>query len=126
MNDLVMSYPVGIDFHKVVMESDIVNKTVNDFLGNLLQAVVIVTLVMLAFLGLRTGIIVATLIPVTMACALFMMSLFDIGVDQISLAALMISLGLLVDNAIVMAESILVKIEAGIERERAALSSAMS
>ncbi len=124
MNDLVMSYPVGIDFHKVTMESDIVNKTVNDFLDNLLQAVVIVTLVMLAFLGLRTGIIVATLIPVTMASAFFMMSLFDIGVDQISLAALMISLGLLVDNAIVMAESILVKIEAGIEREKAALSAA--
>ncbi|PCJ32660.1 MAG: acriflavine resistance protein B, partial [Moraxellaceae bacterium] len=124
MNELVIAYPVGLDFHKVAMESDLVNKIVSDFLGNLLQAVAIVTLVMLIFLGLRTGFIVAMLIPVTMACAFFVMSLLDIGLDQISLAALMISLGLLVDNAIVMAENIMVKIADGIERKQAALSAA--
>ncbi|OUS25055.1 acriflavine resistance protein B [Gammaproteobacteria bacterium 45_16_T64] len=124
MKALGASYPIGIDFHKVTMESDVVNKTVSDFIGNLVQAVVIVTLVMLVFLGLRTGIIVAMLIPVTIASAFFMMSIFDIGLDQISLAALMISLGLLVDNAIVMAESIMVKISNGEDRKIAALNAA--
>ena len=63
---------------------------------------------MLVTLGLRTGVIVSALIPMTMVASLVVMSFFDIGLDQMSLAALIISLGLLVDNAIVMSESILV------------------
>lgn len=121
MSEIILSYPIGIDFNKLAMESDVVNKTVSDFVSNLLQAIVVVTLVMLVFLGLRTGVIVAMLIPVTIATTFFVMSMFDIGLDQISLAALMIALGLLVDNAIVMAESIMVKMEQGIERVKAAL-----
>ncbi|MCG8670096.1 MAG: efflux RND transporter permease subunit [Pseudomonadales bacterium] len=124
MEEILQSYPIGIDFKKVAMESDIVNKTVSDFVSNLLQAIVVVTLVMLAFLGLRTGVIVAVLIPVAIASTLFVMTLLDIGMDQISLAALMIALGLLVDNAIVMAESIMVKMSDGIERKKAALEAA--
>ena len=124
MQASLQDYPLGIDFHVVAMEADVVNQTVSDFISNLLQAVAVVTLVMLVFLGLRTGIIVATLIPVAIASSLFVMSLFEIGLDQISLAALMIALGLLVDNAIVMAESIMVKIGAGVPRYQAALSSA--
>ena len=66
-----------------------------------MQAVAIVLVVMLLSLGLRTGLVVATLVPVTMIIAMWAMSIFDIQIDQMSLAALIIALGLLVDNAIV-------------------------
>ena len=124
MKETVNSYPIGIEFNEVAFEADIVNKTIDDFISNLIQAILVVTSVMLVFLGLRTGIIVAALIPVTIATAMFIMNELDIGLDQISLAALMISLGLLVDNAIVMAESIMVKIGEGESRMEAALSAA--
>ena len=67
-------------------------------------------LVMLGFLGIRTGLVVASLIPMTILMSLFIMGSLDIGLDQMSLAALIIALGMLVDNAIVMSESIMVMI----------------
>ena len=97
---------------------------VNEFVGNLLQAVVIVALVMLAFLGLRTGLVVASLIPSTMIAAFLVMSVFDIGIDQMSLASLIIALGMLVDNAIVMSESTMVQMSQGKSAKKAAIDSA--
>ena len=78
-----------------------------------MQAVAIVLIVMLLTLGLRTGLVVATLVPVTMIIAMWAMSVFEIQLDQMSLAALIIALGLLVDNAIVISESIMVRMAAG-------------
>ena len=89
-----------------------------------LQAVGIVLAIMLLFLGLRTGLVVASLVPTAMIMALLVMSFLGIGLDQMSLAALIISLGLLVDNSIVMAESILVQITEGKPRLDAAVDSA--
>ena len=80
---------------------------------NLGQAVAIVLVVMLLFLGPRTGLVVASLVPTAMIASLLVMAFFDIGLDQMSLAALIIALGMLVDNAIVMAESIMVRMAAG-------------
>ncbi|MBT3345927.1 MAG: efflux RND transporter permease subunit [Gemmatimonadetes bacterium] len=117
-------YPIGIEFDFVSFQPDIVQKKVDDFVSNLLQAMAIVMLVMLLTLGLRTGIIVSSLIPMTMISALWMMSLFGIGLDQMSLSALIISLGLLVDNAIVMSESILVGMQRGDSALDAAVDSA--
>ena len=117
-------YPVGVEFDVIQFQSDAVSTKVSDFVGNLLQAVVIVALVMLAFLGLRTGLVVASLIPSTMIAAFLVMSVFDIGIDQMSLASLIIALGMLVDNAIVMSESIMVRMAAGEKAKRAAIASA--
>ena len=91
---------------------------------NLGQAVAIVLAVMLLFLGPRTGLVVASLVPMAMITALLVMSWLDIGLDQMSLAALIIALGMLVDNAIVMAESIMVQISAGRRPVEAAVGSA--
>lgn len=101
-----------------------VEEKVNDFAENLIQAVAVVTLVMLLTLGLRTGLIVAALIPASMISGILLMSFFNISVDQISLAALIISLGMLVDNGIVMSESILVQMEKGKKAFNAAIDSA--
>jgi multidrug efflux pump len=117
-------YPIGVDFQLVSFLPADVEKKVNDFSSNLIQAVVIVTIVMLLSLGLRTGLIVAVLIPSSMIFALLIMSLFNIGIDQISLAALIIALGMLVDNGIVMSESILVQMQNGKKAIDAAVDSA--
>lgn len=107
------SYPWGITLEKLWFQSTLVEEIVDDFVSNLLQAIGIVILVMIAFLGLRTGLVVAALIPTTMIITFYVMALFDITVNQVSLTALIIALGLLVDNAIVVVESIIVKRGAG-------------
>ncbi len=117
-------FPIGVDFHEVYFQPDFVERKVSDFLGNLIQAVVIVLAVMLAFMGLRTGLVVASLVPMAMVMALLVMSFLQIGIDQMSLASLIISLGLLVDNAIVMSESIMVGMQEGKPVSRAAVDSA--
>ncbi|MBT8136548.1 MAG: efflux RND transporter permease subunit, partial [Gammaproteobacteria bacterium] len=117
-------YPIGIEFGELQAQADIVARKISDFTGNVGQAIVIVVLVMLVFLGLRTGLIVASLIPMTIAAALFVMGLLDIGLDQMSLASLIIALGMLVDNAIVMSESIMVSMEEGKPAKQAAIEAA--
>ena len=117
-------YPIGLEFDIVAFQPREVEKKVNDFVGNLGQAVLVVVGVMLVFLGLRTGLIVASLIPMAIIMTLLVMSIFSIGIDQMSLAALIISLGLLVDNAIVMTESTMVQISEGKSPVEAAVASA--
>lgn len=104
-------FPEGIDFEIVAYEHIIADEKVNEFVGNLVQSIVVVILIMFAFLGIRTGLIVASLIPSTIIITFVFMSFFDIGLDKVSLAALIIALGMLVDNAIVMSELIMVKME---------------
>ena len=113
MPEIADRYPWGIEIEKIWFQADLVTKSVRDFASNLFQAIGIVILVMIGFLGFRTGLVVAALIPSTMIVTFFVMQVFDITVNQISLAALIIALGLLVDNAIVMVESVLVKRENG-------------
>ncbi len=118
---LTARYPWGIDLEKVWFQADLVETNVDNFSTNLLQAVLIVIVVIVVFLGLRTGLVVASLIPTTIIATFFALQIFEISVNQISLAALIISLGLLVDNAIVIVESILVKREQGVGAVEAAI-----
>lgn len=117
-------YPIGVDFSLVSFMPKEVEEKVNDFASNLIQAVVVVTIVMLLTLGLRTGLIVAALIPASMISGILLMSFFNISVDQISLAALIIALGMLVDNGIVMSENIMVQMNGGKKALQAAIDSA--
>ncbi|CAM2067406.1 Efflux RND transporter permease subunit [Sulfidibacter corallicola] len=118
-------YPIGIEFDIVSFEPDAVAEVIANFTGNLGQSVLVVMISMILFLGFRTGLIVASLIPSTILTTFLVMGAFDIGLDQISLAALIISLGLLVDNAIVMAESIMVNMAEGQKPIEAAVASSM-
>ncbi|MCG8325761.1 MAG: efflux RND transporter permease subunit, partial [Thiotrichales bacterium] len=121
--DITNRYPWGIELEKVWFQAELVEKAVDDFVRNLFQAIGIVVLVMILFLGIREGLVVATLIPSAMLIALFIMQNFGITINQVSLAALIISLGLLVDNAIVIVESILVKFHSGISAIESAIRS---
>jgi len=114
-------YPHGVSLKPVFSQPKLVENSVSSFMSNLLQAVLIVAGIMFAFLGLRTGVIVASLIPTTIVVTFVCMSAFGITVNQISLAALIIALGLLVDNAIVMAEAIMIRRQNGEDRFKAAL-----
>ncbi|MBT8339934.1 MAG: efflux RND transporter permease subunit, partial [Desulfatitalea sp.] len=117
-------YPHGVEMVRAASQDTFVGKSVSDFIVNLVQAVVAVLVSMLVFLGLRTGLIVASLIPVTIVSTLLAMSIVGVGLNQVSLAALIIALGILVDNAIVISEAIMVKMENGVEAIDAAISSA--
>jgi multidrug efflux pump len=122
--ELESQYPIGIDFNVLIYQPGDVARLVDDFSSNLLQAIIIVMGAMILFLGLRTGLVVATLIPTAIAMALVLMGLFEIGLDQMSLASLIIALGMLVDNAVVMAESVIVQMSQGKRPIDAAVASA--
>ncbi|MFC3094886.1 efflux RND transporter permease subunit [Alteromonas sediminis] len=122
--EFTRTYPYGIEFDVVNFIPKEVDNKVKDFVISLVQAVSIVTAVMLLTLGIRTGLVVSALIPTAILFSLIVMQFFHIGLDQISLAALIIALGMLVDNGIVMSENILVRMEKGEDALAAALGSA--
>ena len=117
-------YPLGIELETVAFEPERVEKKVNEFADNVLQAVAIVLVSMLAMLGLRTGLIVASLVPSAMLMSLMVMQWMGLGLNQMTLASLIIALGMLVDNAIVMSESIMVSMSEGLSPVEAAVGSA--
>ncbi len=112
--------PVGLSFNTVTSQPKIVAHSVNDFVHSLIEALVIVLGVSLLSLGLRTGIVVAISIPVVLATTFLVMNFFDIGLHKISLGALILALGLLVDDAIIAVEMMSSKMEQGWDRVRAA------
>ena len=116
--------PWGFKIVRATSQDEVVDDSVKNFLGNLYQAVAVVLLVMLLFLGFRTGLIVASLIPMAIITTILLMSQSGLGLNQVSLASLIIALGMLVDNAIVVSESIMVKMENGEKAIDAAITSA--
>lgn len=112
--------PVGVKLDRVADQPRAVASSVDEFVRSLAEAVSIVLAVSLLSLGLRTGVVVAISIPVVLAITFLFMYEFDIGLHKISLGALVIALGLLVDDAIIAVEMMATKIEQGWERTRAA------
>ncbi len=113
--------PIGLELSRITSLDSFIDVKINDFIGNLFQSVVIVLAVMIFFLGLRTGVVIASLIPMVTITTLMTMGLIDIGLNQVTLAALIMALGMMVDNGIVVAESIMVKMEKGIKPTQAAV-----
>ena len=111
--ELPARYPHGIDFELTYFQPQDVEQKVDEFVVSVLQAIGIVLIVMLLFLGFRTGLVVSSLIPMAMVITLWVLSLVGESIHQMSLAALIIALGLLVDNAIVVSEAILVRLNKG-------------
>ena len=115
--------PVGLEVNRLASIDTYIDVKISDFIGNLLQSIGIVLAVMLIFLGLRTGLVIASLIPIVTITTLFIMGLIDVGLNQITLAALIMALGMMVDNGIVVAESVMVKLENGADVKKAAIDS---
>ena len=115
--------PVGLEAFRISSLDTYISSKISGFVGNLIQAIAIVLAVMLFFLGLRTGFIIASLIPIVTITTLMIMGIIGMGLNQITLAALIMALGMMVDNGIVVAESIMVKVEKGIDIKKAAVDS---
>ena len=113
--------PVGLELVRLASLDTYIDVKISDFIVNLMQSIGIVLLVMLLFLGMRTGAIIASLIPMVTIMTLMLMGVISMGLNQVTLAALIMALGMMVDNAIVVAETIMVKMENGIDAKTAAI-----
>jgi multidrug efflux pump len=114
------SLPVGMQLRKITDQSDAVSSSIGEFVWALAEAVAIVLAVSFFFLGRRAGAVVALSIPLVLAMTFAAMDYFGIGLHKISLGALIVALGLLVDDAIIAVEMMAVKMEQGFDRMKAA------
>jgi len=117
---LQKSLPVGLEFDRVADQPRAVTRSVGEFVDTLAIAVAIVLLVSFFSLGLRTGLVVALSIPLVLAMTFAAMKYFGIDLHKISLGALVLALGLLVDDAIIAVEMMAIKMEQGYDRVKAA------
>ena len=113
--------PVGVEAGVVSLQSEAVTIAINGFVVSLLQAVAIVIVVLLFFMGLRSGILIGFVLMVTIAGTFIFMSPMEIALERISLGALIIALGMLVDNAIVVVDGVLVRLEKGIDAKKGSI-----
>ncbi|MCU4420531.1 efflux RND transporter permease subunit [Acinetobacter lwoffii] len=117
---LQKALPLGMELQKVSDQPVAVKRSINEFMKVLAEAVIIVLLVSFFSLGFRTGLVVAFSIPLVLAMTFAGMQLFDVGLHKISLGALILALGLLVDDAIIAIEMMAIKMEQGYSRLQAA------
>ena len=120
MARLQQDLPAGVEVHVVADQPQIVKRSIKLFLESLGEAMAIVLLVSFLSLGMRTGAVVALSIPLVLAITFLLMMAFGIDLQRISLGALVIALGLLVDDAIIAVEMMVVKMEQGWDKFKAA------
>ncbi|OAM52547.1 multidrug transporter [Methylovorus sp. MM2] len=120
MDAVQANLPLGIELSKVAYQSTVIEEAVDEFMIKFVAALAVVMIVSLITLGFRVGIVVALAVPLTLAAVLVVMLLTDREFDRITLGALILSLGLLVDDAIISIEMMVVKMEEGWDRVKAA------
>lgn len=113
INQLFSTYPDDLKVDEVLFLPEDVDQSINNFIMNLLQGMVLVIIVVLIGMGKRNSVIVSFTIPLSIAITFIAMIFLDIEVQQVSIAALIIALGILVDNSIVISDAIQVKINEG-------------
>src|SRR5271166_1054314 len=112
--------PRGVTIARIADQPEVVDKAVGEFTRSFVEALAIVLAVSFLSLGLRAGFVVATSVPLVLAIVFVAMAALGLDLQRVTLGALIIALGLLVDDAIIATEMIVVKLEQGWERERAA------
>ena len=120
MQAITLELPLGIEITQIADQPQIVEHSVSDFLRSFAEALAIVLAVSLLSLGWRTGIVVALSVPLVLAIVFVVMYAWGMDLHRITLGALIIALGLLVDDAIIAIEMMVVKMEQGWDRARAA------
>lgn len=120
MTNIQSEMTAGLEIHQVSDQPKVVEESIDDFVSTLREAVIIVLAVSFLSLGLRTGMVVAGCIPLVLAAVFCGMYIFGIDLHKVSLGALIISLGLLVDDAIIAVEQMSVQLERGHSRFDAA------
>ncbi|WP_349362952.1 MAG: efflux RND transporter permease subunit [Roseitalea porphyridii] len=122
IDGFVADQPIGIEATISTFQSEVVETSVNGALVNMAQTIAVVFLVMLVFLGLKTALVVAAIVPLAISFSFALMPSVGVGLQQVSIAAIIISLGILVDNGVVIVEDIQRRIGAGEARRDAALA----
>ncbi|MCD8481357.1 MAG: efflux RND transporter permease subunit [Verrucomicrobia bacterium] len=117
---LVANRPLGMELHTISNQGVSVKESIQSFINNLLSAIAIVVVVLLLFMGLRSGLIIGFVLLLIVAGTLMAMAIHGIDMHRVSLGALIIALGMLVDNAIVVTDGMLVRIRAGEDRLKVA------
>jgi multidrug efflux pump subunit AcrB len=120
LQNLLPITPVGMELIPVYDQPQEVDNSVGGFIISVAQAVGIVIVVLLLFMGLRSGLVIGAVLVITVAGTLFIMYLYGIELQRISLGALVIALGMLVDNAIVVADGMLIRMDSGMSARDAA------
>ena len=115
IKELMNQVPLGMELVEISMQSKSVTKAVNGFVVNLLEAVAIVIIILLIFMGLRSALIIGFILVLTIATTFVVMGYYQITLERISLGALIIALGMLVDNAIVVVDSMKVRMQKGMD-----------
>lgn len=116
LKELEPQTPIGMNLGLIYYQSDTVQKAINNFLLNLLEALSIVIAILLIFMGFRSGMLIGGVLLLTIFATFIAMKLVRIDLHSISLGALIVALGMLVDNAIVVADGLLVRIQSGEDR----------
>ena len=120
IDKIASQLPVGIDFTKITDQSQVIKASVDEFMMKFFMALGVVMLVCLLSMGWRVGIVVATAVPLTLAIVFLIMLTTDRVLDRVTLGSLIIALGLLVDDAIIAIEMMVVKLEEGLNKIEAA------
>ncbi len=121
LDELAAQTPIGIELGIIAHQSEAVTTSINGFVISLAEALAIVIGVLMIAMGLRSGVLIGVILLLTVLATLVVMKMQGIMLERISLGALIIALGMLVDNAIVVVEGILVNIQKGMARIESAL-----
>jgi multidrug efflux pump subunit AcrB len=105
--------PLGVEIDDIYNQPKEVEKSVSGFVNSVFEALVIVVVVLLFFMGLKVGLIIGAVLLITVSGTLWIMNIFGIELQRVSLGALIIALGMLVDNAIVVSEGMMIRIQRG-------------
>jgi len=124
MEELIDELPVGLEVNQVHWMSDVVEESVNGFFINLAEAVLIVLVVLAVSMGWRMGILIGIDLVLVILGTFIVMAAMDIQLQRMSLGALVIALGMMVDNSIVVADGFVVRLRQGMDRKKAAIESA--
>ncbi|AJR05432.1 AcrB/AcrD/AcrF family protein [Photobacterium gaetbulicola] len=124
LNQVIAEYqqtlPLGIDINAVAFQPEEVQKSINNFVSNLIESVLIVVVILWLFMGLKSALIVGSSLMLTILLTLVYMKIEAIDLQRVSLGTFILALGMLVDNAIVVTDMIISKINKGIDRLKAA------
>ncbi len=115
LDELKEQIPIGMHLVEISMQSKSVTKAINGFIINLLEAVAIVIVVLAIFMGIRSGFVIGFILLLTIAATFVVMNYYHITLERISLGALIIALGMLVDNAIVVVDGMKIKMKQGVD-----------
>ena len=121
LQQLKKTKPAGIEINKINFQPHRVSQSLNGFFENFIESIAIVFIILLLFMGIRSGFLISTVLVLIILGTFIAMRIFGIDLQLMSLGALIVALGMLVDNAIVVTDDFLIKLQRGMGREEAAV-----